>query len=94
MPIKKNTSLNTNLYMIIYSKIFNNIYVIDFKGNVGFLLGHSVTMTGWIPKLPKFFHEINIYILKTKQKTPQKTKTKTVYWIPKWHKTGKRHAGI
>ncbi len=34
----------------------------------GFLPGHSVTTTGWIPKLPKFFHEINIYILKKRRK--------------------------
>ncbi len=57
-------------YKFVYDniwRIFNHIYVIDFKGNVGFLPGHSVTTTGWIPKLPKFFHEINIYILKKKK---------------------------
>ncbi len=36
-------------YKFVYDniqRIFNNIYVINFTGNVGFLPGHSVTMTG------------------------------------------------
>ncbi len=36
-------------YKFVYGniqRIYNNKYVIDFKGNVGFLPGHYVTTTG------------------------------------------------
>ncbi len=65
-------SLNINLDMIIYRYIhtFHNIYVIEFKGNVGFLPDHSVTTTDWISRLPKCIHEINKYICNKKKKNP------------------------
>ncbi len=55
LEIKYNICKSTNKekYILKYKfvhdniqRIFNNIYVIDFKDNVGFLHGHSVIMTG------------------------------------------------
>ncbi len=57
------------IHMIIYREYsIIYIYVIEFKGNVGFLPHHSVTTTSWIPKLPKSFHEICICIYKKNEK--------------------------